>query len=258
MGNLAQYIVNMKKHLIQLVILFSSTVGFTQTDGNEVKDSLFIQTHIGLMGRWQSGNLKQLNVMPNGGIKLSNSVFYSELNAIYNYLKIGEFNPVNDFWINGLYQYKPNQRIFAVAHTTNGFAKSYRIDYSSLTGAGIGLNVVKKSTDKYFQAHLITGYLHFKFENELAHKALGFGSIIRMSLPLAKQINVKWELSSYHSSKDATYWGGGNLLQLDFKINKRLFADIRHQVFFNQKNLQNIEKYNSILMFGFNYLMKYK
>jgi len=53
MGNLAQYIINMKKNLIQLVILFSSIVGFTQTDGNEVKDSLFTQTHIGSMGRWQ-------------------------------------------------------------------------------------------------------------------------------------------------------------------------------------------------------------
>jgi len=37
-------------------------------------------------------------------------------------------------------------------------------------------------------------------------------------------------------------WEGGNLLQLDFKINKGLFANMRHQVFFNQRDIQNIEK----------------
>ena len=80
----------------------------------------------------------------------------------------------------------------------------------------------------------------------------------KMSLPLTEQVNIKWEVSSYHSSKEANYWGGGNLLQLDFKINKRLFANMRHQVFFNQKDIQNIKKYNSIMMFGLNYLIEYK
>ncbi len=243
----------MKKYLIQVVILFISTISSAQADSIKANDSLIIRAQIGVMGRWQLGNLKQLNIRPNGGIKIGNSAFYTEINTTYNYLKIGEFNPVNDFWINGLYQYKPDHRLFTVLYANNGFAKSYKIDYSSLSGVGIGVNVVNRSTVKYFQTHLIAGYLDFKFENELAHKTVGFGSVIRMSLPLTKQVYIKWELSSYHSLKDANYWGGGNVLQFDFKINKRLFANMRHQIFFNQKDKQNIEKYNSILMFGFNY-----
>jgi len=67
----------MKNHLIHLAILFCSTVGFTQTDGNEVKDSLFIQTHIGLMGRC---NLLQLDFKINKRLfaDIKHQVFFNQ------------------------------------------------------------------------------------------------------------------------------------------------------------------------------------
>ena len=127
------------------------------------------RARLGLVGRWQAGNLKQFSLMPSAHINLENSKFNAVLNANYQYLNINGFNVVNDLWVNALYQHKPKNRVFFAIHSNNGFATSYKIDFSSLSGVGMGINLLKKTPSKYFQAHLISGYLNFVFENQPIH-----------------------------------------------------------------------------------------
>ncbi len=235
------------KHAL-IALLFVPMLSFCQ-----LKDSTRIQIHAGLMGRWQSGNLEQLSVMPNARFAFSKRACYAELNTNYHYLKVGDFNAVNDLWVNAIYQHQPHKTVYPMVYTNNGFAASYKIDFAALNAAGFGLNVKQKRPNNYIQVHAFTGYLYFEFENEASHSTLGFGSLIRAALPLSKLIHLKWELSSYHSARQTSFWGGGNFVQLNLRISPNLFANMRHQIYYNAQNIQNIKNYNSIMLFGIQY-----
>ena len=211
-----------KKILFFLFFLLGAQLSFAQSPSNSQssKDSLSIKGRLGLMGRWQTGNLNQISIMPNGGISFDKSSYYTEFNASYHYLKVGGFNAINDFWTYGLFQYQPNHRVFASIHTIIGFAKSYKIDHSIVMGIGGGVNIHKKSSLNFLQIHLYTAYLNFQYETENPHEAVAIGSQIRAMLPLNNHINFRWELSTFHSLKDTNFWGGGNLIQLNILVLK--------------------------------------
>ena len=60
------------------------------------QDSLRLQVALGLRGRWQTGNLNQLSLMPNGRVALSNATFKAEVATTYHFLKVNGFNAIND------------------------------------------------------------------------------------------------------------------------------------------------------------------
>jgi len=242
----------MKYFLGLIIVLFSLSLSFGQTKETN-KDSLKKSVQIGLMGQWQKGNLEQFSIMPNAVFKLYNNSFYTEVGASYNYLLLGEFNPVNDLWVRGLFQYKQNKRIYPSFHSINGFAKSYKIDGSYFSSVGAGLNLIENSPRKHLQFHLTAGYLYFKFADEFAHSTLGFGTSIRGLFPLSKQVKLTWLLSSYQSGQEIDFFGGGNQLKLDIMLSKRLFMNVIHQIYYHNKEIPNTEKTTSIMQFGISY-----
>jgi|GEM_PF-3074330 len=243
----------MKQVILSIIVILISSISFGQTGETEIKDSLKKRIEFGVMGQWQKGNLEQFSIMPNTNLKLFNSSFRSEVNVTYNYLVLGGFNPVNDFWMNGLFQYKPDNRVFATINAINGFAKSYKIDGSFFNSAGVGVNLIQKTDAKQLQLSITSGYLHFKFADAIAHSTLGFGSMINGLIPLSKYANLKWRLSTYHSSQDHTFWGGGNLLKIDMMLSKHFFVNIMHQLYYHHKEVTNTKKYTSIMQFGIAY-----
>ena len=242
-----------KGSLFFILFLLGSQFSLAQTEEEFFIDSLSINGSVSLMGRWQTGNLNQISLMPNGRISLSNNSFYLELNSAYHFLKVDGFKAKNDLWTYGLFQYQPNNRIFPSLHTIMGFAKSYEIDHSIVMGAGGGVNIYKQSPDNFLQVHLYGALFNFQYKEEEPHKAIAIGSQIRARIPISRQINFRWELSGFYSTQDRTFWGGGNLLQLNFIILKNLMLNINHQTNYNNQTTPNIENTNTEMLFGIQY-----
>lgn len=243
----------MKKYLLVVIVFLQVGFVFGRNANFERRDSLNFNAVIGLMGRWQTGNLNQFSLMPNVNFSLSNESFFTQINSKYEYIIVEDFNIVNDFWTNGIFQYQQQNRWFLAAASTAGFAKSYKIDHSVFVGGGVGVNLLKNSANKYFQFHGLAGYLDFKFENQTSHSALALGSLIRAKFPISEQINFKWDLATFHSTKEIGFWGGGNLFEIQFIVVKKLMMNVSHQTFFNNKTVEGIQKINSQMLFGIQY-----
>lgn len=241
----------MFKSSIIIIILAFSLNGFSQ-EKQLTADSLSIHSHIGLLGRWQTGNLNQISLMPTGSISMAKPSYYANVNASYHFLRVNGFDVINDFWANGLFQYKPANSIYPSFHTTVGFASSYLIDHSSLTGVGLGANIHQKKRS-YLQAHLFTAYLNFKYQEESPHTALGLGSLIRANIPINGQVMLHWVFSTYHSTKEPGFWGGGNLFRLNIMLLKSLSLNITHQSYYNNKTATTIKNTNTEMLFGIQY-----
>ncbi len=247
----------MMKYFIYIVIFLSCSLSVNgQSDDLSLTDSLLIDGRVGLMGRWQSGNLNQVSVLPSINISLAKKSFDLSTNVAYHYLEVEGFNAINDLWINVLYQHRPAKRIFPAIHFIGGFAKSYRIDRSYTLGLGAGMNIRKKSSLDYFQVYVIPGYLDFQFEQGQNSTALSLNGLIKARFPLASSLHFIWELSSYQSTKDAEFWGGGNLFQLDYGVTSHLSVNIRHQLYHNNEEVPGTEKTNATMLFGIQYNLK--
>ncbi len=220
--------------------------------------SSYIKGRLGLMGTWQTGNLDQLSVLPNGGISIVKNAYFAEFNASYHYLNVRGFNAINDFWTYGLFQHQPNHRVFPSIHTIMGFARSYKIEHSIVTGAGGGINVKKKSPDNFLQLHLYGSYLNFQYEMEGTHKAVAIGSLIRAMLPIKTHISLRWELSTFHSLWETNFWGGSNLLQLNISVLRNLSMNLSHQSYYNHQTAMDIENTNTEMLFGIQYQLNYQ
>ena len=126
-----------------------------QLEGQPANDSLFVKGRLGLMGRWQTGNLNQISIMPNGNISFDKTDYYCELNATYQFIKVDGFKVKDDLWTYSLYQHQPNRLIFLSGHAIMGYARSYSIAYSTVVGIGGGINVLKKNTDNIFTTSFV-------------------------------------------------------------------------------------------------------
>ncbi|KAA3620985.1 MAG: DUF481 domain-containing protein [Bacteroidetes bacterium] len=219
----------------------------------QAEDSLIIRYNIGLLGRWQTGNLSQFGINPRAAINFFHSNFNGELNADYQFMKAGDFTLVNDFWVNGIYRHSPERKVFPMLAFYSGYAKSYKIDAAVTAGAGAGVNLFRISPFKYLQFHVFAGYLYFDFENESAHQSLGIGTITKAAFPVGKQLNVIWQLDTYNSGKDLPFWGGSNKFILQFKVTGALSFDVMHSILFNNKVAGGIEKTNTLMQFGIQY-----
>ncbi|WP_281612847.1 DUF481 domain-containing protein [Flammeovirga sp. SubArs3] len=236
----------MKTLLLSFIILFSMTA-FSQE-----LDTLKWNNRVSLIGRHQSGNLNQYSIMPTLRSTLHNSKIYVELDVNYQYIKVEEFEVVNDFWVSGLMQYGHQQKIYPVVYGLNGFAQSYHIDKSSFLGGGMGWNVLKQKPNTYLQLHVMAGYLNFQFTETPLHEAFSWSASARARFPISKLFQVEWEVLTYQSTKDTDYRGLGNLLVLNFMVNKWLGLNIRHQIYYNHKEVPLTENLNSVAYFGLN------
>ncbi len=239
--------------LLLIALQWSLVSAFGQGSANLVGDTLQVNGQIGLLGRWQTGNLSQLSVMPNGALLLDNRSFHAGLSVSYHFLRVNGFTVKDDLWINGLFQSQPDHRWYFSAHAVVGYAASYRIDHSSLSGAGLGWNIRPRRGEDFVQLHVFAGYLNFKYQIELQHAAVGLGSLLRVSLPVGDRLRLRWELTSYHSARTTDFWGGGNLLQLHFLLTPRFSVNITHQTYYNHQTVEPIEQTNTEMLFGVNY-----
>ena len=235
-----------KKSIAVLAFLIC-TQSYGQTD------SVIIGGLAGLRGMWQTGNLNQINLMPNGTIWLKHTKHYAEVLGTFHYIKVDGFEAKNDLWLYSLYQYSPSNRFFPSANAVTGYAVSYKLDHSIVVGIGGGVNLIKKSPTRYLQFQVYSSYLDFKFVGEDALKSFAFSSLLRANIPMTKWLTFGWELGSYHSIREAEFWGGGNLYQLIFNLTKNFSVNISHQTYYNHQAATNIEKTNTQMLFGFQY-----
>ena len=242
-----------KAKLIFALLLVGAQLSFSQQDNSSKKDSLIINGRFGLMGRWQTGNLNQISIMPNGSVSLHKSTFYADFMTTYHFLRINGFNAIDDLWTYGLYQHQPNRRIFPSVHSIIGYSKSFLIDHSVVTGIGAGVNIHKKSLANYLQLHLFGSYFNFQYQTESAHKAVAISSLIRAVLPINKHVNFQWVFSTYHSTKDTAFWGGGNSFRLNITLLKNLMLNINHQTYYNHQTTAHIKNTNTEMLFGIQY-----
>ena len=241
------------KGLILFMLLTHNVIAFSQSNEPQIKDSLIVDIRMGLMGRLQTGNLSQISLLPNASISIKRSSYFINVNTVYHFIRVNDFDVKNDFWFNGLLQYRPKKRIFPSFHSTIGFAASYLIDYSSLTGAGLGINILNPKNHSFFQAHIFGGYLHFKYQEQSQLASIGLGSLIRANIPIGKKVNFQWLLSTYQSTKNFNFWGGGNLFQFNFIVSKQLVLNLVHQSYYNNETASTIKNTNTEMLYGFQY-----
>lgn len=237
------------KEIIFLFILFLSMENLAIGQS----DSLIVNIEMGIRGRWQTGNLNQFALNPNARMIFSNQKFKTEFRADYQYLKVSGFVPVNDLWASWTYKYRPMRKTFPLIKAIGGFAKSYKIDHSFLAGGGAGINIIHKSPFQYLQFHAFAGYINFQFEREELYTSPAIGTTIESSFSIAPRMNIIWEIQSYHTTKDSSFWGGSNNILLIFKLSKILSFTINHNTIFNNNTIADIKNTNSLMLFGVQY-----
>ncbi len=92
-------ITSKKREILTFIflILLASTVYTQSLSKNQSStDHLSVKGRLGLIGRWQAGNLNQVNLMPKGSISFNNSSYYAQFNTSYHFLMVGDFNAIND------------------------------------------------------------------------------------------------------------------------------------------------------------------
>lgn len=213
-------------------------------------DSLQTQIVGRLMGQRQTGNLNSIAVSPSLGFTLSKKSFKTDLQTSYQYLQVGGFTLVSDFWVDALHQHRVHKRLYPMVSAIYGFAKSYQIKTSLHLSAGLGLNVRRKSPMNYLQVHAFAGYLNFEFEGAPTHSAAALGSAIRGAFPLSKTALLLWNVKSFHSLADTDFWGANNQVMLRYQISPALGLNISHNTVFNNQPFADIKRLNTVMMFG--------
>jgi len=240
--------------LVFIAILLNGSKIFAQKQLS-IDSIQFTTINAGVSGMWQTGTLTQLMISPNFDLQLYRKDYFLEVITQYQYLTVSNFSVINDLWNSALFQYKQKKRFYPFITASGGTAKSFLLNHFFLTGAGIGSNLYKKSVSEYIQVHVFAGYLDFEFTT-LPHQAFSVGSIIRANINLSKKVQFNNNFTSYHSTKQANYWGFQNNLILNFFITKNLAVNLNHRLFFNEQIVPGIEKFNTIFLFGVNYQFK--
>ncbi|BDD04769.1 DUF481 domain-containing protein [Aureibacter tunicatorum] len=219
-------------------------------------DPLTTSGKIAVLGNWQTGNLNQIGIKPKGSFNISNDIFSYSLSADYHYQHVEGHTVLNDLWVNNLLKINPNADIFPVAVINYGFAFSYQINHALISGVGLGGNILKKSKNKYIEISAHAGYMDFEFKNESSHQALALGSLINSSYPISKLLNLVWQFKTYHSLKEQAYWGTNNTITISTKLSSKVRINISHNLLYNAKTVEGIEKHNTQTLLGIEYKLK--
>jgi len=220
-----------------------------------IDSSQLVVINVGLRGMWQTGKTNQIDIAPNLKLRILKNKHYFEQNIEYQFLKVNDFAVVNDFWSSSLFQVKQNRKFYPFVTLAGGTAKSFLLNHFVLTGAGIGSNIYRKSISEYLQVHTFIGYLDYSIDN-FSHEALSVGSIIRSNISLSEKVQLNWNFTSYHSTKQSSSWGLQHNAKLNSLISKNLRINLNHRLFYNHQTVNELEKLNTILLFGLNYQFK--
>jgi len=239
--------------LIICLIFFSLKAASQQQ--TTIDSSQFVLIDLGVSGMWQTGRTNQINIAPNFKLQILKNNHYFEQNVEYQYLSVENFAVINDLWASSLFQFKQNRKFYPFATLVGGTAKSFLLNYFINTGAGIGSNIYQKSSSEYLQVHAFVGYLDYKID-DFSHQALSVGSIVRANISLGKKVQLIWDFTSYHSTNSINSWGLQNHTKLNFLISKSLRINLNHRLFYNHQTVNQLEKLNTMLLFGINYQFK--
>jgi len=246
--------ISITNSIVVILLLFISLNANSQQEV-AIDSSKLVIINVGLRGMWQTGRTSQIDIAPNLKLQLLKSNHYFEQSIEYQFLKVNNFAVVNDFWSSSLFQFKQNKKFYPFATLAGGTAKSFLLNHFIFTGAGIGSNIYRKSISEYLQIHAFIGYLDYSIDDFL-HQALSVGSIIRANVGLSKNIQLNWSFTSYHSTNLISSWGLQNNAKLNFLVSENLRINLNHRLFYNNQTVNQLEKLNTILLFGVNYQFK--
>lgn len=218
-------------------------------------DSTRVKLELDLRGRWQQGNLNQIAIQPNLRLQFGNGSYLFDLQSNYQLLKANDFVLIDDFWTQAKLAFLRDRSIYPMMATNIGYALSYRIDHSFLLGAGVGSQLWRSQKGSSLEVNLFTGYLNFDFTGELARSSAAIGSLVELGIPLGKFGHLAWQTQSYHPLGKHNFWGINAALQLNCPINKQFSFQINYQFIFNNQTVMDIERVNTLMLFGFRYLI---
>ncbi len=238
------------------LLLFLSILCLPYYSIAQVESKNSFTADIGIRGRWQTGNLNQLGLIPNANLQLKREKYSLQIRSKYQYLKVDGFNAINDFWTFSHFKLHPEKKIHPLFVTYYGYAKSYRIAHSFYSGLGLGINLRQKSKMDFIEIGFSTGFMNFQFEQRHAHKSTSLGFIFETSYPLGEKLFISNDLKSYHSIQKSAYWGASNQLTLHLQLKKNMDFNISQEIVFNNENAEGIKKLNTLLLFGIQYRFK--
>ncbi|MFT5819582.1 MAG: hypothetical protein ACI8ZM_000807 [Crocinitomix sp.] len=231
--------------LLFIYFLFASVTAFS------AKDSLKFHAFLDGQIMVQTGNLKQFgsNLILNA--RISNSKFEFSTNASYQYVKVNDFNVINDFWSYGIFKYHHRKRVYPLIMTYYGFAKSFGIKYSFLSGLGGGINIVQKSPKNFLHANIIVGYMNFDYSLSQRQSGLVLNTFIQANATMFKEyLNIYWEAHAFRALNDSQSYGIQNQIRLGVPITKWLEIGISNTVNYNQTVDLGKQKLNSMTLAG--------
>jgi len=227
------------KAISSLLFLLTSLAGFAQSDSTRFRSDL------GLTGRRQTGTLSQQSLNPNLRLFLGNDKLSLESDASYQLLKVGDLKAVNDLWMNGILRVSSDRKFY-------GYADSYRIDHSLVAGAGVGINIINRSPEKFLQAHVYSGHYEVDFIEGISLSSPMVGSFIQANFPLDRsRLSAVWELHTYRSLEQKEFNGAKNTIQIRYHLFKGFNLTVNHSTLYNQTTGDGIAKTNTIMTFGF-------
>ncbi len=218
-------------------------------------DKPSIQANLGIRGRWQTGNLNQLGLIPNAAILLQSENISLKINSSYQYLLVENFNPVNDFWTFSVLKWQTKRKIHPIIGANFGFAKSYKIKQSYSYGMGYEARLYEKSDKEYLYTGLLVGYMNFQFEHANSHTGAHMGLLLSSAIPVSDKIFMTIGLKSYHSLKEIDFWGGSSQIMLNYQFKKNLSLNISQDIVFNNQNEPGIKQLNTLMLFGVRYYL---
>ncbi len=236
------------------LIVFSLLLALLPNDLSGQTDSLSFSSDLTVMGRRQTGNLDQFSILPSARFLLGNSTFNVEAAANYHLLEVNGFRSINDFWTNGVFRLSPNRIVYPFSIVYYGFADSYRIEQSVVTGAGFGVNVFGKA-DRFLRLHFFGGYTNIRFENASSMASSALGSFARLELPMDSKLNVRWEFHSYHGIASVELSGINNVVQLRYALSRNFHVSASHTTIFNNTVSEGIAKTNTLMMYGLSHTL---
>ena len=219
---------------------------------NAQKDTLKLNGMFNLQGRQQSGNLNQIGGVAVMKVALMNSKWYTGVSGSYNYVEVEEFNVVNDLWSSGLVKYNHKKMVYPLAMTYVGFAKSFGIDEAYVGGAGVGINIIQKSSVKYLNINVIGGYSTFNYAQVSDVSDWVANVYISSNTNLFKnKAAINWEFHAFYFPKTALDIAGiQNNIRLSLPLTKAIRFTLTHQYLYNSYVDVAISKENSMMLFG--------
>jgi len=237
------------KHLIKSLIILC--ISFSASGQ---RDTLKMTGELSLRGVWQTGTLIQLIISPAAKLAIESSRFHMEVNSRYDFFLFNGTTIKNDLWAGMYFQYQPNKTIYPLLSGLTGFSQSYKIEYSTQVALGVGVNIIERKPNRYFQANIGLGYFNLKYTQEVVHNTVSVAPLLKIKTPVfGNKIVFSMDLTGYLPLEDTEYFGLHNQFELHLFLSKAFSIHLNHTTLYNKKKHLNIKPVNTKLVFGVTY-----